>query len=139
MSSLSITYIYVFSTAVLFNVDQWRLIIIHHMNTVLNLWQISSKWCEILDSLHHHTELQLHQKILGQPLIKWFMSYQSSDNELTTICSWVFNGLLVYIVSTYSFLLSGKVNFYWKVTLITIVRTHHFLFSGNIHLYFQIF
>ena len=59
--------------AILFNLERWWWSIIRHTNTLVNCWQISSEWCEILDSLHHQIELKLHQKSLGQAVRKWLM------------------------------------------------------------------
>ena len=73
--------------SVLFNLDRWRWIPIHYKNPLVNLWQRSSEWCEILDSLHHQTELHLQQEILVQPLIKWTMISLPYGNESPIVCS----------------------------------------------------
>ena len=95
--------------AVLFNVYRWQLIPIHHTNPLVKLWQISSDWCKILDSIHLHTELQVHQK-------SWCNHW--SDG------SW----------SPYHIVMGLQwfVQLYFQNTYIYIVRTNSCLYSGHV-------
>ena len=101
---------------VTFNLDSWLLIIIHHTNPLVNLWQISSEWCKILVSIHHQTALQLYQKILGQPLSKWLSSFSLQF-------------FFISIFRTRLFLLSRHINaYYHKIHVkyqLTITTWYH--------------
>ena len=61
-------YLAIAIEAILFNLDRWRWSIIRHKNPLVKLWQISSEWYKIFNSLHHQISLQLHQKSLGEIL-----------------------------------------------------------------------
>ena len=67
--------------AILFNLDRWQWIITHHTNSLVNHWQISPVWCEILNSLHHHKALQSHHKSVGQTFSECLMSSQLYVHE----------------------------------------------------------
>ena len=94
---------------IIFNLDCWRWITIQHINTLVDIWKISLEWCEILDSIHHQTELQLHQKSFGQPLRKWLMISLPTGHESPMIGSVPF---------------SQHRKFYCKDTFTAIVRTY---------------
>ena len=88
--------------AVLFKLYLWLCIFIHHINLLVKLWQGSSEWCKILDLIHHRTSLQLHQKHLGQPLIKWLMISQLSVHKYPILLSFYFQNTFIYVFNTRS-------------------------------------
>ena len=83
--------------ATIFNLNWWLWSLIDHTNPMVNIWQISTEWRKIFNSLYHQKALQAHHKNLGQLLSKWLMNYQISVHESPMVCS---------------FLLSVHMNFY---------------------------
>ena len=66
---------------------RWRWSLIHHKNPLLKRWKISSRQWKILDSLHHQTELQLHQKMFGQAVSKLIMISLLPNHGSSMVCS----------------------------------------------------
>ena len=93
--------------SILLNLDRWQWSLIRNTSPLVNLWQISSEWCKILDSLHNQIDLQLHQKSLEQAVKNDSWSPYHLDMSLQCF--------FISIVRTQKLLFSGHMRVYrWE-------------------------